>query len=630
MIIKYFINGNVQTYTQDDLTYIENLNFLLTNNKGDFLNLGFEKNTTKFQGFNFCDVKTKEIYKLIDEIILENSILEEVEYNGYTIKRKFIDGTRDKFFLGNNSSFVYEIEAKNKTLTIDLDCRKKVDFDPWNRTFEVKKKNKTIIAKYEKKSNTNHKYNLYIGIKVLKNSTENMIQNWVEKEYTYSKARNSMHKLYVYRFLNLTIKKKEKIIFGFGLSEKEAINNIEELEKHQISIENKKSAEVNEITTNSKFRKPLSNNINLAYNLSKNAIYNFLNTRLETEPKKGSYAGFPWFSEIWTRDELASLNSHIELSNYAFVKQKLIYYLNNINKETGMLKRIEMDNSLESSDSLFWLSKRFDDFIFKLDSEKKLYEIFTSEEIEDIYKKLSIAFNKLIKSHWNRTEELLDVKFGDSWMDTIEVNHPIDIQVQLLAFISILGTLSRILEIKKDTKLLLDLEIELREVIRKKYVRNNMTLYDEPYEDKISSNIFLVYYFYKNLFIKADWEKLFDNSLKVLKTNWGGISSLSKKDPHFKNRYTGENNLSYHRGDSWFWINNLAAIALNEVNPKKYETEIKNIIMTSTKDILEIGCIGFSSELSSSETQLPEGCFAQLWSSSFYLEMIDKIFEKEK
>ena len=43
-----------------------------------------------------------------------------------------------------------------------------------------------------------------------------------------------------------------------------------------------------------------------------------------------------------------------------------------------------------------------------------------------------------------------------------------------------------------------------------------------------------------------------------------------------------------------------------------------------------MGAIGFGSEVSSSSTQRAEGCFAQAWSSTTYIEMIDKIFEREK
>ena len=100
---------------------------------------------------------------------------------------------------------------------------------------------------------------------------------------------------------------------------------------------------------------------------------------------------------------------------------------------------------------------------------------------------------------------------------------------------------------------------------------------------------FLAYYFYPDLFLKSDWEIIFDNALMHLRTSWGGISSLSYKDVEFKENYTGENNLSYHRGDSWYWINNIAAIALQDLNNKKYRRDISKLMMTSTYDILKNG-----------------------------------------
>jgi len=210
-------------------------------------------------------------------------------------------------------------------------------------------------------------------------------------------------------------------------------------------------------------------------------------------------------------------------------------------------------------------------------------------------------------------------------MDTIPAKSPLDIQVQFLEFVSFLAQLGAILQKKDEVGHFLDFEDGLRNNIKAKYLRNKQ-LYNEAQSDDLRSNVFLSYYFYPNLFLKDEWEMIFDNSLKVLKTTWGGICSLSKKDHRFLENYSGEKNESYHNGDSWYWINNLTAIVLNDLNEKKYRETIRGILFSSTKDILKIGTIGYGSEISSASSQKAEGCMAQLWSSSTYIEMVDSLF----
>ena len=66
----------------------------------------------------------------------------------------------------------------------------------------------------------------------------------------------------------------------------------------------------------------------------------------------------------------------------------------------------------------------------------------------------------------------------------------------------------------------------------------------------------------------------------------------------------------------------------DDFNEKKYRKEINGLLLSSTKDILELGCIGFGSEISSAKEQKPQGCYAQLWSSASYIEMVDKLFKR--
>lgn len=645
MKIIYDLDNTSFTYEQKENQEIEKLNFLLTNNNGDFLNLGAMSNSCKFQGFNVCH-HNSDIYKFIDEIVVLGMKTEEVVYGGYFARRDFIsdfvldiidenkrdnlefrESSFDRFFLGPTGGVVYEIGNFNGDFFIDLDLRKLSDFDEWGRNYKVYKKDGIVLVEYTKKVGEKEDYKMYFGVKAVNFSYE-LIEQFVKKEYTYSKQRNSDYEIYVFRLMKVSVTDNKQIICGAGFSEEEVFEQIFLLEFHKNELTSFDRNIYKDLIREDEFSKPLTQNVSLAYRLSSNAIYRFLNKNIgKKEMFEGLYAGYPWFSQVWARDELVSLRAFINKGDLLFVKTKLFSYLNNINLETGCLKRIEQEGSLESFDGVFVLAKRVEDFMFYLEEKGKLNEGLTRNELEVIYDKFNLVFLKITEKYWDKENELLKVKRGDSWMDTIDAWYPLDVEVQFLNFVSVLGVLAGALNKKEEAGHFMDFQELLREKIRSAYLRNGI-LYNEPFKNNLTSNVFLAYYYYPDLFLKQEWESIIDAALRYLRTPWGGISSLAKNDVEFTPNYSGENDKSYHKGDSWFWINNVTAIVLNDLNEQKYRREIKDILLTSTKDILTMGTIGFASEVSSASSQKAEGCMAQLWSSSTYIEMIDKLFHK--
>lgn len=633
MKISYDFTSPTSNLTISDKEDVENLNVLLSNNKGDFLNLGLIKNTTKFQGLNVYDSKTNKVFKVLDEITQFSHTPISCKYFGSSFSRELKSNlvnneiAKDKFYLGPSGGMIYELENFNGEIFLDFDCREKNDFHEWGRIYSKYVKSGILFVKYQKIVEEKEKYSLLVGFKISNLSYEYLENNWVEKTYSYSKKRNSKDSLYLFRGLKLKIDGDLRLVCGVGFSEEEISAQINLLDKHQKELQEHDNSLSQELAKVREYETPLTQDMKTALSLSKHSLYKFLNKELNSSKiKQGSYAGFPWFPEVWARDELASLKSLIINKEYIIVKERINHYLKSVDVNTGMIKRIESNGSLESVDSILWLAKRIEDFIFHLDNKNMLFKILSKEEIENYYKRLTFSFHKIIKNSWDKDMELIKVNYGDSWMDTIELKFPLDIQVQLLEFISTLGVLADLVERKEEAQRFIDLEAHLRDNIRVKFVNSDFTLSNEPGNKKVTVNTFLAYYFYKDLFTKEDWENIFDETLKHLKTPWGGLRSLSKKDPEYQDNYTGEDNKSYHKGDSWFWMNNIAAIALQDVNDKKYRKVIFDIIHSSTNDILKKGCIGFGSEVSSASKQKPEGCFAQLWTSATYFEMIDKIF----
>ncbi|NQZ85009.1 MAG: hypothetical protein HRU03_04795 [Nanoarchaeales archaeon] len=619
--IKYITPENIEYKTCESTD--ENLNFILSTNStnnNSWINFGFDKNTDKFQGQVIEHNENENLYKTIDEFKLENkSELVEVKHKLSKVVRvsKTNDSkelTSETFEYSRFNTIKYSNSNKNSRIILELDCRELNDYDTENRHYKIYDKDSYTIIKYNKninkKSNdTKKEYEIYIAIDKSYCDIE-IIDKWVEKEYNYSKSRNpNDENLFIFQSVKIKPNSSKKILISSGFSEDEVIENIKK------TIERKKDKYF-------KWTDLLENkDINLAYNFSQNSYKTF-------KLKKGRKAGFFWFNQVWTRDELASLNADINNKKYQRVKDLVFKYINLI-EECGLIKRIQEKGALKSPDGLFWLGKRLHDLIRVLEHRKQLKRFVSWSELGEIFEKLDESFTCLFDTHRDVKNDLLIVNQGDSWMDTIKINFPLDVQVQLLGFLSSLEKLSRVLNQKSEEHNYLVLENFFKQNLKNKYYKNGF-LYDDIEKTRITSNVFLMYYFYDKLFDNVEWEAIFDNTLERLQTTWGGISSLDNKNKDFVDTYSGQNDKSYHNGDSWYWINNLTAIVLHKLNPRKYKDIIDKIIESSTKDILELGTIGYSSEISQAKSQNAQGNLAQLWSSAYYIELIDLIYKKQE
>jgi len=239
-------------------------------------------------------------------------------------------------------------------------------------------------------------------------------------------------------------------------------------------------------------------------------------------------------------------------------------------------------------------------------------------EIESALEK---SMNGLLKHHTKAGFEVNDKL--ETWMDTEfenDVREGIRIEMQALR----LNMYRLMLELTQNNKYKI-LENLLKNKIRQRFW-NGKVLADGLNDLTIRPNIFIAAYVYPELLSNKEWEICFDNALKAIWLDWGGLATIDKNNPLFTNESTGENIKSYHRGDSWFWMNNLAALTMNRINKNKFKKQIQKIIEASTEEILWKGCIGCHSELSSAKELTSKGCFNQAWSNAMFIEMVDGVF----
>lgn len=405
---------------------------------------------------------------------------------------------------------------------------------------------------------------------------------WQEKEYEYDKNRSSSpFKKWVYLAGNV---RAEKIVFCFSQDRDKAIQEGDRIFNETEKLENDKKQRLentNNIISDEK--------VNLAYNSCRILLDNIADDT-------GMYAGLPWFFQYWARDELISLKGYYSV-NKEKSKDILGRWLKELKNSEGfkIASKLKVDGSFEgdSVDALGWMFKRLELFPELLQENKEM--------LDEFFSKLDDSF--------------IETK-GNTWMDAITRENAVEIQVMKLYALNLASKLTN----KQNYR---EIENKLKEKIRNEFW-NGEYLKDSN-EDRIRSNVFIVYYFYPELLTRGEWEKCFDRHLEELWCEWGGISSLSKNDKEFHKDYSGEIPGSYHNGDSWFWVNNLAGWCLADFDREKYYEFIKQILNASSEEILFSGCAGNHAELSSASKMKSEGAVCQAFSAGFFVELVEKL-----
>jgi glycogen debranching enzyme len=295
--------------------------------------------------------------------------------------------------------------------------------------------------------------------------------------------------------------------------------------------------------------------------------------------------------------------------NDKLAKNTLIKYLDAANE--ALLPRFVGESTgvnehIPAADGMGWLFHRI--------RESKL----NKKDLMIVERKLGEVLDKLFSERLQ--EGLIVNEVDETWMDTtykddIRTGARIEIQALTLSMLNYLGELRG----KPDPR-----ERKLKQEVVKQFW-NGKILKDGSEDKTIRPNIFLAYYVYPKLLSKKDWQTCFDNSLKKLWLEWGGLSSIDIQHKLFTEKSTGENIKSYHRGDSWYWINNIAAISMHRLNPKKYSEYINKILKASTHEQQSMGISGCCAEISSANTIESGGCQNQLWSNATLIELIHEL-----
>ncbi len=581
--------------------------FILTNRDGNYLYLG-NKTKSRYQGFFIFD--DFDMFRIIESINLDDSEIKQINNFFYYIERVRTDCKEIFLMPYSLNSLIYQLD-KNKEIELFLDIKEAYDNREWGRNYEITKEGKNIIIKFskntDKKEDKTHgilEYSMYLVIRS-ENTGFKRSEQWVNHDYSIDKERNPEQGLrYVFSAIRLSGK---NFVLSASRNKRKAIeecnyvfDNIENIKEKEKRIFYSKLDNIGILK---------DNELRISY-LS---ALNSLNNLTINNNNYGILAGLPWFFQFWSRD--AAISSKGVSLNVELTKKILFSILDTLN-DKGRVQNIykgKMSGYSNAADAAGWTFFR----LFELYNNKDL----NSSEIEYVKK-------NLLKSLKSSEEYITSDRFirNDSletWMDTLYKNDTrsgvrIEIQSLLLRMYNFAYLLT-------SNQLFKDREEALKKKVKQKFWKNNL-LADGLDDFTIRPNIFLAAYIYPELLSKKEWSLCFENSFPSIWLEWGGLSTIDKSHPLFQLYHTGEDNRSYHRGDSWFWINNLSALVLYNLDKRKFSHYITKIIDASKNEILWSGAIGHHAEISSASRLESRGCLMQAWSSALYIELINKVY----
>jgi len=570
MKITHFLSPNNKAEKES-----EEVSISASNKKGDYLWLN-DTPQSRYEGW-FCHLPKNEdlaeenetrlfptrssgVYRIIEALEVEDGgKITEIE-NGFSNLERKRERVEESFHLSDFShAFVYTLNKKRK-VNVYFDVRESYSSEK-TKDYEFKRDGDFLILEFTNK--------VFLAIRCEEGGN---VKEIVNRHYSYDENRNSppFHRD-VYKGISLYGK---KFIFGVGKTKKDAVREADKVFLRNVFKEEE-----------------------IDFLCAKKSLMDLL-----VFDVPGVYAGIPWFFQFWPRDEAISLKSVLSLEPK---KGKEIFFRL---LKTGLKKG---PGGAINIDAVGWTIKRAEDILPIADVSEK----------EKIRRELKKYMEEFL---WAYTEEGIIInRPQETWMDSLDRSGArIEMQAMKMNMYKLASGLGKS---NNEYNFYKKMEEEMKKRVRRTFF-DGENLYDgycprKKILDKTARpNIFIAAYIYPELLTKKEWTKCFENALEKLWLPWGGVATLDKKNPEFRERHTGENSESYHQGDSWFYLNNLIAIVLYRNDKNKFSSYIKKIMEASKEEIMWKGAVGRHGEVSSAKELKSEGCINQAWSSAMYLE----------
>lgn len=568
----------------EETSQSESTSFLLARKAGGYLSFGLP-NVTRYQGF--CTLlpynQLWELLKSVESIAIQDSP-EAIILLPDSVERIYKNAMER--FTVHQGAVTYDVTQYTGTVKITLDMRFIHDFEKFGRHYTIQDVPGGHVITY---SCPRYSFCLaIIGAKAQFNPS------WREVEYSYDKERNSMSTYSVYDCLEYQCNRSLNLRFGVGWTPAEAIQQANNTNQQQHHLRH--------------------NNQDAALQ----AAIADLDGVITTLPLLDLciMAGYPWFYQVYTRDEAISTGALIRLGHVDEAKKILFRELQHMHADGRIANRFP-NSEIASADAVGWTFLRLHE-LFNA-------EILTHEEQVYVQKLLSQSLQGLQHNHFD--QGLVQNEWKETWMDTTggyedgRKGARIEIQALTLNMYCFMAKLCSRLK-DSDNEYYTRKEQLLRAVVRERFFDENTGMLADGIDDHVDRtvrpNTFIAYYAYPQLFSLDEWRRIFSTCISHLWLPWGGLATIDKEHLLFTPQYTGETDKSYHRGDSWFFVNNIAALALLETG---FTTNAEQLYAASKKQLLTLGIPGHAAETSSAKQLEGVGCFSQAWSAATFVEL---------
>ena len=555
---------------------------LMLAKEGSYLWTGIEP-SSRYQGW-FLDLGKKGLVKIIEDIRFQGREVVSGMIVGLENIKKTGLGFCETLYLPERSAIICESD-KFASVEIFFDIKDPYESPEFGRNYRVWKEDGAIIVNFTQENGKIPEIFAAIwgdfGIIEIK-------EEWIKHDYDYDRVRGDKpFERWVFKPAKILA---SRIAVAAALTKDEAINKVREAWSDRLA---KKNGELSLI---------FNSELDAAQQAAARALAML---KVKKNGKSALRAGLPWFFQIWRRDEAVSLKG-LSLVDPAAAIDIFWRQIEELAAEDFKYR--------DSVDAIGWLFLRAGEFI---DAGK-----FGIEETKRIFGVLEKSIEKLLVEDTKNDLAVHGLK--QTWMDSLE-RRGAAIEIQALR-LRMYALAARIADTEEKKNYYYNLEAAAWIRIRDKFFQNGKLadIYNPVTgraDFKVRPNVFLAAYAYPELLKKSEWAEVFDNTLEKLWLDWGGLSTLDKKDAGFCGSDTGVDPTAYHNGDSWFWVNNLAAVVLNRFDREKYENYINKIFEASANDILWHGAIGCASEISSAEKYASAGCVNQAWSNATFLEL---------
>lgn len=470
---------------------------------------------------------------------------------------------------------ICERSAKD-SLIVRLDMRDQFHIPIWGRNYDYYEDEKVVVVQY-----SDDRIAEPVFLAILHDGTFRPISSWVPIDYERDMLRNSSPTT-VYEY-DLGEFKTKKLVFAFGKSGSEAV----ERARRYAGLSMMHVVSQNKV-------KPVRASKNTAEIARKIGLSCAERALDELFTGDAMLAGMPWFTKAWVRDELISLPAYPKARARAIVSKYI-----NADWNGGRFPVI-FGGSNYCSDGLGLLAWAILFCNISLSEQEK--GILSSKVSQAISALEALEDENGFVPSWER----------ESWMDSIgRVGYPVETQALYCKIIQLAHFLTGDDYYAKK-------RFDLINNIRTCYFTDGY-LHDRLYDETIRPNVFLAAMFEPDILSDDEWEMCFDKVLPPLWLDWGGLSSVDMQHECFCDISAGEFDTSYHNGDSWFFVNNIAALVMQNVNAKKYRKYIDGILDASTEEILWHNYAGQPGEISSARALESWGCGLQGFSSAAYV-----------